>query len=443
MSGFLLGTDPTLRKTKTPTVDTFAHGVGFTAGSSNSVTLSADPGSENNLTVFFDGVGQHKSTYSVSGTTLTFDTTIPSGVAEIEATYASTVSSLTVPDASVATAKLVDGAVTAAKLDGAAAASVTDMRLAFLMIAENQGDRLNMDDGIADPFKDETDVDTSTSTNETYDATGDYYTSLGADTALDLSGLTETADGIGAVTRTAAKFDGTTVQNIASSTIWNTDATAFAFGVDHGSGNTRVIKSATYTCPTDSNGGFFAASSGGNLTFKMQGSTDDSSWVDLGGNLTDDFPFADSGRAVSHTMTSTTAYRYHRVHVTKNSGSAGYLRLAEAQFFVAGSAVNMTLVSNAFTAASAPATGRIHIQVNAVDSITINSDLTAEISRNGGTSWTAATLVLKETLKDGTVAYEDSSVSLTSQSSGTSMKYRIKTLNTKQVQVHGVVLQWA
>ena len=60
MSGFLLGTDPTLRKTKTPTVDTFAHGVGFTAGSSNSVTLSADPGSENNLTVFFEGVGQHK-----------------------------------------------------------------------------------------------------------------------------------------------------------------------------------------------------------------------------------------------------------------------------------------------------------------------------------------------------------------------------------------------
>ena len=58
--------------------------------------------------------------------------------------------------------------------------SRSDLRLAFLMIAENQGDRLNLLKGIADPFKDETDIDTSTSSNETYDATGDYYSAPGA-----------------------------------------------------------------------------------------------------------------------------------------------------------------------------------------------------------------------------------------------------------------------
>ena len=34
----------------------------------------------------------------------------------------------------------------------------SDIRLAFLKIAENSGDRLNMVDGIADPYEDETDV---------------------------------------------------------------------------------------------------------------------------------------------------------------------------------------------------------------------------------------------------------------------------------------------
>ena len=109
MGGFLLGTDPTLRQTKTPNVDTFAAGVGFTAGSSTSVTLTADPGAEQHLTVFFDGVGQHRSTYSVSGTTLTFDTAIPTGTAEIEATYGVTEASVTVPDNSVTLAKLAGG----------------------------------------------------------------------------------------------------------------------------------------------------------------------------------------------------------------------------------------------------------------------------------------------------------------------------------------------
>ena len=109
MGGFLIGTDPTLRQTKTPNVDTFAAGVGFTAGSSTSVTLSADPGAEQHLTVFFDGVGQHRSTYSVSGTTLTFDTAIPTGTAEVEATYGVTVPSVTVPDNTVTLAKLAGG----------------------------------------------------------------------------------------------------------------------------------------------------------------------------------------------------------------------------------------------------------------------------------------------------------------------------------------------
>ena len=73
----------------------------------------------------------------------------------------------------------------------------TDIRLAFLMIAENQGDRLNLKDGIADPFKDETDIDTTTSTNESYDSGSDFYVATAPDTLLDLSGLTISAAQVG------------------------------------------------------------------------------------------------------------------------------------------------------------------------------------------------------------------------------------------------------
>ena len=48
-------------------------------GSDTTLALSADPGTENNTVVYIDGVYQPKSTYSVSGATLTFSTAPPNG----------------------------------------------------------------------------------------------------------------------------------------------------------------------------------------------------------------------------------------------------------------------------------------------------------------------------------------------------------------------------
>ena len=113
---FLNGTDPGLRQIRTPTVDTFTAGVGFTAGSSTTVTLTADPGSENSLIVTFDGITQHRDTYSVSGTTVTFDAAISTGVSKIEATYTTTIPAATPGDGAVTEAKLGGAAVTQTKL---------------------------------------------------------------------------------------------------------------------------------------------------------------------------------------------------------------------------------------------------------------------------------------------------------------------------------------
>ena len=62
--------------TVTHTVETFTG-----TGAQTAFTLGADPVSENNLQVYIEGVFQHHSTYSVSGTTLTFSTAPPNGYA--------------------------------------------------------------------------------------------------------------------------------------------------------------------------------------------------------------------------------------------------------------------------------------------------------------------------------------------------------------------------
>ena len=64
------------------TVDTFSGNASTTA-----FTLSVDPGREENCQVFIDGVHQAHSTYSVSGTTLTFSTAPPSGTNNIECVH--------------------------------------------------------------------------------------------------------------------------------------------------------------------------------------------------------------------------------------------------------------------------------------------------------------------------------------------------------------------
>lgn len=92
-------------------------------GVATTFTLDVAPGTANNLLVEVGGVLQVPTTdFTVVGTTLTISPAVANGV-EINTWNIATVSTLSVPaDASVATAKIVDGAVTGPKLaDGAAA----------------------------------------------------------------------------------------------------------------------------------------------------------------------------------------------------------------------------------------------------------------------------------------------------------------------------------
>lgn len=72
------GTD-TLTIAATAGANTIAIDTYTGNGSTTAYTLSNSASSENELSVYFDGVYQLHSSYSVSGTTLTFDTNVPNG----------------------------------------------------------------------------------------------------------------------------------------------------------------------------------------------------------------------------------------------------------------------------------------------------------------------------------------------------------------------------
>ena len=88
---------------QSPTIDTFTGD-----GSTTAYTLSFAPPNENYLSVFWNGVYQHHSEYSVSGTTLTFTAAAPNSAA-IEV-HIPTVNGIGTPsDATVTPAKLSTG----------------------------------------------------------------------------------------------------------------------------------------------------------------------------------------------------------------------------------------------------------------------------------------------------------------------------------------------
>ena len=120
----------------------------------------------------------------------------------------------------------------------------------------------------------------------------------------------------------------------------------------------------------------------------------------------------------------------YTVHKFTSDGTFEVTELGES------SVENMTLVSNAFTADTAPTTARIMILEEDVDAATINTDIKAYISRNNGTDYTQITLT-DEGKYDGTKRILSGSVAISS-TSGTSVRWKIETLNEKNLKIYGV-----
>jgi len=124
------------------------------------------------------------------------------------------------------------------------------------------------------------------------------------------------------------------------------------------------------------------------------------------------------------------------------SGEDGYVLITGSGCIPAPGG-SSTIVSTAFTSSSVATTARIVVFEENVDTPTLNTDIIASISRDGGTTFTNATLS-----DSGYVTGSSGQRILTGQAtisgqpSGQSMRWKLALANNT-VKIHGVALQWS
>jgi hypothetical protein len=108
---------------------------------------------------------------------------------------------------------------------------------------------------------------------------------------------------------------------------------------------------------------------------------------------------------------------------------------------------SMVLQSNSTTAEATATKGDIVMTyTNGSGTATLNTDLTAEFSADNGSNWTSMTLVAQGTTGSASPHFIVSAHNVTAGTSGTVMKYRIKTFNqgvSKETRIQAVSLGWS
>lgn len=106
-----------------------------------------------------------------------------------------------------------------------------------------------------------------------------------------------------------------------------------------------------------------------------------------------------------------------------------------------------TLISSSTTAESQPTTGDLVLLIeNTTGTAILNTDIKGYVSRDDGTTWTQGTLIDEGSWGQNKriIAFHDLDIS--SQPSGTSMRYKIETLNqsdgSKETRIHSTSLGW-
>jgi len=129
------------------------------------------------------------------------------------------------------------------------------------------------------------------------------------------------------------------------------------------------------------------------------------------------------------------------VACTNEAGEDGYVLLVGSADPQATSST--TIVSEPFTSTSVPTSSRIVVFEENIDTPTLNTDIIASVSRDGGSTFTNATLS-----DSGYVTGSSGQRILTGQAdisgqpSGQSMRWKLALANNA-VKIHGVSLQWS
>jgi hypothetical protein len=114
--------------------------------------------------------------------------------------------------------------------------------------------------------------------------------------------------------------------------------------------------------------------------------------------------------------------------------------------FLQSSAGDLSLVSTATTAQTEPVTGDVVMLLeDGSGTATLNTDIKAHVSRDDGTTWTETTLTNEGSWGTDKKILVARDVDISSQPSGTDMRYKITTHNqstTKETRIHATSLAW-
>ena len=377
---------------------------------------------------------------------------------------------------------------------GATTAEKTNIMLNAFRISVNGGLAIQqMVDGVVDEFEDQTGVDDAGSTNETYDATGDYYSNLvpvdatvshtAYDTITGSSPYTHSGIAIGTAgaTRkvvvcvaggrtTAAKrsVSSLTIGGVSAAAdittgtsgndaheIWSVDVASGTTGdivITYGGGAVAqstidvfaLYNTAASTTATAGIDGGSADPLNATLTVPAggvavgQGKTTftPSTWT----NLTED---TDNAQSTAASLASATLQTSLSITCDPTGSLSTDHSMILASWDDGGNsaAADMVLISDSQTANAVPTDAFITIWQADVDAVTVNTDIKAFVSRDGGSTFTQVTLSDEATLTTGRIL--TGTVDISAQSSGTAMEWKITTHNAKEQRIHAVGLEWA
>jgi hypothetical protein len=284
----------------------------------------------------------------------------------------------------------------------------------------------NMVDGVVDEFEDETGVDTTISTDETYDSADDYYhnpTPAGSNVLTGGSNHTSTPLHEGSA---SLPFDGNTGTQLRFA-----DATTDYVYLQLAS--PAIITSFRYRTGT--------ADVATHLTgWTVFGSQDGSSWSSSLGTMNHGTGASVNTWYGPEALTNETSYAWYKFQMG-SSGNNSNAYISEIEAFEDAVAPNMVLVSEIATAETAPHEAYLVVWQEDVDAVTLNTDLVGAISRDDGTTWTNVTLVEEAMLATGRILA--GSVDISGQPSDTDMLWRLTGANIKEMKIHGVGLSWS
>lgn len=315
--------------------------------------------------------------------------------------------------------------------------SSAELLMMQLRLADLEGDAAILNDGIIDPFDDETDVDTASSSNQNW-ASASYTPSYSGSSDLVPTMTNYTTNGV-----TVSASNQSTSQN--GHTFHTFDDNAGTQWVSGASGMNWILVDfgtpvdiAGYTVQrsidsqaTDTFGAFDLETSQDGINFTTVDSQSGLNWTS-------------SDEVKQFDLTSVVTAQYARINNIVPLGGTGlWSKTRELQILSPANYQNMIIQSESFTADSTPDLARIFVQVESNENITLNTDIIVSASRDGGSNWVAGVLVDTGLSVNGVKLYDANGIDLSGQASSTDMKWKIETLNNKLMSIHGIGFKWS